>query len=128
MINKELIPHREHLDIGQFNKRITFQTAARIPDGGGGVKAKAWGDDVTVWAMVKHHTIRNFKAGHIEDRSVLVLTTRYLQALDDVPARNFSNCRAVYNGRAYNVTRISRVNDEKYFIAIELDGDTWQAV
>lgn len=65
------------ISAGKLNKRVTFQTKMRAPDGGGGF-AETWGGDIEVWGQfVPERGQERLEAGRLEASLAGVLRVRY---------------------------------------------------
>jgi SPP1 family predicted phage head-tail adaptor len=112
-----------------MNKRVTIQNRAESGDGYGGIVI-SWGDFKTVWAKIDLNPGNRYRsiADQLQTQSLIVVTTRYNQVIDEIPPKQMTQRRIVFNERAYKILGITRVNAEKYFLEFYLDGNSWQSV
>ena len=120
------IDKRNITDVGQLNKRITFQEKGAVSDGMGG-SDYTWVDWVSVWASVSdmggvQYQNRN---QHTETVHNLKFIVRYN---DRIYSKPITDMRIVYLNRGYRIRNIQNLNQMEYYLEITCDGNEWEAV
>lgn len=84
---------------GDLNKKATFETLTRTPDGGGGF-TEIWGSPLTVWAQFSPERGRErIQAGRVADALAGVLRIRSSSRTRAITTQH----RVLLDGRYWNI-------------------------
>jgi head-tail adaptor len=124
-------PNRKNRGIGQLNQYVKLQRGTSQDDGMGGKKpgTAAWADIDTIMGKVDGpRNVNSFVGGAVVTDSRMTVTVRIQSWLNDIPPKMLRNHRVVWRGRAYMMIGINPVNGQPYYLNIECDGNSWEAV
>jgi SPP1 family predicted phage head-tail adaptor len=100
--------------IGQMRERVTLQAPVRLPDGAGGADA-AWDAGATVWAKVEERGGEERAAGErLAAEARLRVTIRHRSGVT-------AEMRALWNGRALEITGIRDPDGRKRFLVLDCE-------
>lgn len=101
------------IDVGNFDKRIIFQSLQEIADGGGGFKAQ-WTDILTSWAQIKPlKSYERFQAMQVETP---VTHKIYMRYRNDMVIN--TKLRIKFGQRIFNVASVIDIDEQKAFLEI----------
>lgn len=101
-----------HEIAGRLSERLTWQTAADVTDGGGGLQ-REWTDHAILWAAVTPlpATVRHDNDGH-EQRSRFAITIRYRNGIG-------RGQRLIWRGRALAIESVREVDANHILLHLE---------
>lgn len=100
------------MKIGEFNKRITFQTLAVLTNENG-FESESWIDYKEVWAKAENlHGREYFEAAAIQAENTLKFTIRYIDSIN-------TTMRILFKGKQFNITSIDNIKYANKFIEIK---------
>ena len=103
---------------GRRNKRVTFQTETKVPDGAGGYE-HTWGGNVIRWGgFVPERGTEKVQAGRIEAPLGGVLNVRYSSAV----AAFGSEDRVLIDGQPYNIRSVSNPDQRRKELDFIVEG------
>lgn len=109
--------------IGRLNKRVTFQSESRVPDGAGG-NSVSWANGVTVWGAFHPERGRErLQGGRLEASLAGILVVRSSNDTRSITERDV----VTVDGIRYAIKSISNPDQRNHMLEMMVERGTGEA-